>query len=87
MFAFLAYVLFGSAYEGAVLTATDFDTGTKIGFWIMGVFFAYGALCYLVRLLTLPLYYFRVPKKQIAELERYWREVSAVETAAADAEQ
>lgn len=76
VFSFLAYVLFGSAYHGITLTATDFSTSTRIGLWIIGIAVAYALLAMVLRLLTVPLYYFRFPKKVLAEAERYYRSVS-----------
>lgn len=79
MFAFISYVLYGSAYNGVILTATDYKTGTVIGLWILGFSFAYGLLAAVLRLLTVPMYYYCFSRKALEEANRYWRMVSETE--------
>lgn len=76
VFSFVAYVLFGSAYHGVTLTATDFSASTKIGLQILGTAVGYAVLAMVLRLLTVPLYYFRFSQKALADIERYYRTVS-----------
>lgn len=76
MFAFIGYVLFGSAYHGNALVATDVSTALMIGLFIIGFALAYAVMAAVLGLLTAPLYYYRFSRKALAEAERYCQSVS-----------
>lgn len=76
VFSFLVYVLFGTEFHGIALAPMDMSASTTIGLRILGIAVVYALLAMVLRMLTVPLYYFRFPKKVLAEAERYYRMVS-----------